>query len=117
MPSWSIVNLSIIFNGVVIHFQHINIFFYYLRKMLKYGKVKNEITTTDDMFDQRLRAVYPMFKDPNFEDNAGLFSPDSMISEYICGKSLRAGRPWSLVDEVLMPYQRALDYGSFEYKG
>ena len=55
------------------------------------------------MFDQGLRAIYPMFKDPKFEDNAGLFSPDSKISEYICGKSLQAGRPWSSVDEVLMP--------------
>ena len=71
--------------------------------MLKYGKVKNKITTTDDMFDQRLSAIYHMFKDPKIEDKVGLFSPDSMISEYISGKSLTAGKPWSLVDEVLMP--------------
>ena len=69
--------------------------------MLKYGIVQNKITTTDDMFDQRLRAAYTMFKDPKIEDKAGLFSADNMISEYILGKSLRAGRPWSSEDEVL----------------
>lgn len=71
--------------------------------MLKYGSVKSNITTTDDMFDQSLRALYSLFLDSNEQKKEELFSRDSMISEYMLGLSLQAGKPWSEVDDVLMP--------------
>ena len=87
----------------MIFLQYINIFFYYLRKMLKYGRAKNKITTTDDMFDESLGVVYELYKDPKVENKFDLLSPDCMISQYILGKSLPVGRSWASVDEVLMP--------------
>ena len=71
--------------------------------MLKYGSVKSNITTTDDMFDQTLHALYSLFLDSNEQKKEELVARDSMISEYMLGLSLPAGKPWSKVDDVLMP--------------
>ena len=61
--------------------QHINIFFYYLRKMSKYGKPINKLTTTDEVFDQTLGTLLGIYEDPKLRDKESIFTDDNLVAQ------------------------------------
>ena len=83
--------------------QHINICFYYFRKLSKYwGDVKVKFTTTDTFFDQKIEGVYKkILSQPNAEE-IKLKSSD-LVQDYPYGCYLSCNTPWVLVDHVLIP--------------
>lgn len=70
---------------------------------MKYGRLKKKLTTTDIPFDQLLRGLMVLYDDPNVLDKKHIFNCDDVVPQYMSGYMLQATKPWSLIDDVLMP--------------
>ncbi|CAA0813255.1 Unknown protein [Striga hermonthica] len=82
--------------------EHLDVLFYYLRKIGLYGKnAPVRFTTTDTLFDQHIKALYSTFLEQS--RNPGVCSVQDMIIDYILGYKIISGLSWFEVDHVLFP--------------
>lgn len=71
--------------------------------MSKYGRLKRKIMATNDMFDQALNIFSELFKSTANEDKDKLFvNMDNLNCQYMMGYGIWSGRPWLMVDHVLV---------------
>ncbi|CAA0807330.1 Domain of unknown function (DUF1985 [Striga hermonthica] len=88
--------------GCFLDCSHIDVLFYYLRKIgfyAKYAPVR--YTTTDVLFDQHIKSLYALFVSQS--RNKSLCNVDDMIIDYILGFKIICGVPWAKVDHVMFP--------------
>lgn len=73
--------------------------FYYIRQLATNGQnVKFSATTTDSLFQAKLKNIYPSFKqDPN------VVLSDASLLDDIIGARIPLSTPWSEVNLVFMP--------------
>lgn len=78
-------------------------FFYYLRKKVKYDvNCAKKFTTTDSKFHKMVMSLYSSIPDCDSIDASQISSRTDII-DVIKGSSLGYGISWSLVDHVLIP--------------
>ncbi|KAL2516340.1 uncharacterized protein Fot_30311 [Forsythia ovata] len=78
---------------------HVDICFYYLRKMATFNKkIRMKVTTTDSFFGSMVRGIYPAVV-----ENSNALARQVSLLEYLLGEYLHCNTPWTEVDHVLMP--------------
>ncbi|GER37924.1 coenzyme PQQ synthesis protein E [Striga asiatica] len=89
-------------------YSHIEVIFYYLRKIGLYSnlKVAMRYTTTDPFFDETIKSLYLRYIEHASES---VIDVSSLISDYIMGYKQICGKPWFEVDHVLFPIYIELD--------
>ncbi|KAK1384761.1 hypothetical protein POM88_022496 [Heracleum sosnowskyi] len=81
---------------------HVNVFFYYLRKLSKYGlSCEMKFTSTDCNFQKNLVSTCGLIAE--YEDIESTFSANQDVLDVINGYSLAFSTPWYSVDYVLFP--------------
>ena len=80
--------------------QHLDVFFYYLRKKAKVCPSSViSFVTADTLFHQTIEREYADYlKDGEFN-----FGFEKLISQYILGETILYGKPWVDVDDILFP--------------
>ncbi|KAL2467380.1 Ubiquitin-like protease domain-containing protein [Abeliophyllum distichum] len=86
-------------NDATLEDTHMDVCFYYLRKMVKYSNTINlRVTTTDCLFGSLIRKI---FKTISVDDNA--IADEVTLLEYPLGDYMHCNTPWRDIDHVLMP--------------
>ncbi|KAK1395259.1 hypothetical protein POM88_014315 [Heracleum sosnowskyi] len=81
---------------------HVNVFFYYLRKLSKYGlSCEMKFTSTDCNFQKNLVSTCGLIAE--YEDIESTFSANQDVLDVINGYGLAFSTPWYSVDYVLFP--------------
>ncbi|GER38372.1 UB-like protease 1A [Striga asiatica] len=88
---------------------HIDVLFYYLRKMDFHSRssVVESVTTSDSFFHQRMINAYDKFLSST--DSRYIIHPDNDIIDYMSGFNIICGMHWTVVDHVLMPIHTQID--------
>ncbi|CAA3019927.1 Hypothetical predicted protein [Olea europaea subsp. europaea] len=78
--------------------KHMDVCFYYIRQVAKFGKVKFRATMTDSWFQNKIKDIFPAFqKDPHI-----LLSESNLI-KVVIGHMISLSTSWADVDYVFMP--------------
>ncbi|KAL6563124.1 hypothetical protein OROHE_005711 [Orobanche hederae] len=81
---------------------HINIAFYYLRKLARHSpKVRVKVTTVDSWFHVKITNLYKEYIMKCFHKY--VLREETDIREYVLGYSMCINTPWAEVDYVLFP--------------
>nr|XP_009759002.1 PREDICTED: uncharacterized protein LOC104211613 [Nicotiana sylvestris] len=81
---------------------HADVLFYYLRKRGKYDpNVDIKLTSTDYLFDLKIKALYKKFIAHN--NNSIILKHEHDIARYILGDEMLCDSPWHIVDHILFP--------------
>ncbi|KAL6566863.1 hypothetical protein OROMI_015267 [Orobanche minor] len=81
---------------------HINIAFYYLRKLARHSpKVRVKVTTVDSWFHVKITSLYKEYIMKCFHKY--VLREEMDIREYVLGYSMCINTPWAEVDYVLFP--------------
>ncbi|CAA3033732.1 Hypothetical predicted protein [Olea europaea subsp. europaea] len=84
---------------VSLNSSHMNVCFYYIRQVARIGKnLKFIATTTDSLFQTKLKHMYPRFK-----DIANVFVIHDRLIDDITSARIPLSIPWAKVDLVLIP--------------
>ncbi|CAA0807611.1 Unknown protein [Striga hermonthica] len=89
-------------SGCFLDSSHMDVLFYYLRKIGVHGtSAEVRYTTTDVMFDQHIKSLYAIYLSQSC--NTTLCSVHDIITDYIMGYRLICGKSWFDVDHILFP--------------
>ncbi|CAA3006921.1 sentrin-specific protease 1-like [Olea europaea subsp. europaea] len=78
--------------------KHMDVCFYYIHQVAKFGKVKFRTTMTDSWFQNKIKDIFPAFqKDPQV-----LLSESNLIKA-VTGHLISLSTSWADVDYVFMP--------------
>ncbi|KAG5604093.1 hypothetical protein H5410_025585 [Solanum commersonii] len=89
------------FSGQSLESSHLNVILYYLRKKGMHDDVPVKFTTTDYLFDLKIKALYKKFIENNGDSD--VVKPKHDIAKYILGEFVFSNRPWHTVDHILFP--------------
>ncbi|CAA0828670.1 Domain of unknown function (DUF1985 [Striga hermonthica] len=87
---------------------HMDVLFYYIRKIGLYAlEPSQKFTTTDNFFDQQMKSLYSRYIVSSCDP--GICTIDSVIVDYIFGFKILCGKSWLHVDYVLFPIHVKLE--------
>ncbi|KAG5596736.1 hypothetical protein H5410_037968 [Solanum commersonii] len=90
------------YGGRTLNDTHIDVIFYYLRKLYKYDKnIEVKFTTTNFPFGGKIQQLYKQVIECNM--NFGIVTGEHEVANYVLGSYMACACPWYLVDHVLMP--------------
>ncbi|KAG5622683.1 hypothetical protein H5410_007901 [Solanum commersonii] len=90
------------YGGRTLNDTHIDVIFYYLRKLYKYDKnIEVKFTTTNFLFGGKIQQLYKQVIECNM--NFGIVTGEHEVANYVLGSYMACACPWYLVDHVLMP--------------
>ncbi|CAA0840918.1 Domain of unknown function (DUF1985 [Striga hermonthica] len=88
--------------GCFLDCSHMDVLFYYLRKIGFYAKSSPvRYATTDVLFDQHIKSLYALYVSQS--RNKSVCNVDDMIIDYILGYKIICGVSWAKVDHVMFP--------------